>query len=329
MSRASDRQPSLFDTTPGIPAAEPLRSVEGRRASSNTRHGSPRLCVLGSGSGGNCSVIFHDGQAMLIDAGFGPLTVARRLDQAGVHIDAVRAVCLTHLDQDHFRPNWVATLLALKIRVYLHRWHVDHLAQLPDTRPLFDADLVHVFEERDFEPIPGLSVSAVRLAHDNKGTSGFRVTGGGGGGGIGYATDLGHVPDELVRRFAGVDVLAIESNYDPPMQLRSNRPLFLKRRIMGHAGHLSNEQAFDAVRRIADLSADGSPRHVVLLHRSQQCNAPQIIREVFSRDERLSHRVTLTEQRRRSQWFDTFPTAAQRDHPMLPYGHISETNRVR
>ena len=64
--------------------------------------------------------------------------------------------------------------------------------------------------------------------------------------------------------------LAIESNYCPVMQRESPRPGFLKARIMGGSGHLSNEQCAATVRRIA-------PRErVVLLHLSQECNEPAI-----------------------------------------------------
>src|SRR4029077_12704376 len=111
-----------------------------------------------------------------------------------------------------------------------------------------------------------------------------------------YATDLGCVPAELIERFAGADVVAIESNYDPEMQVGSARPLFLKRRIMGQAGHLSNQQAFEAVSAIARRGPAGSPAQVVLLHRSRQCNDPRKVRDVFGQDPELATRVTLTEQ---------------------------------
>jgi hypothetical protein len=67
-----------------------------------------------------------------------------------------------------------------------------------------------------------------------------------------------------------VDVLAVESNYCPRMQLASNRPQFLKDRIMGGAGHLSNQQSARLVRQVSPAS------HVVLLHLSLLCNTPKV-----------------------------------------------------
>lgn len=264
-----------------------------------------QLCVLGSGSGGNSSVVRFGDSAMLLDAGFGPVTTARRLAQAGMTLADIKAVCLTHLDRDHFRNNWARTLTGYGIPVYVHRWHADLLAKHEAACDLKAAGLVRHFADDPFEPAPGITCEPIALAHDTKGTFGYHVQTDGGR--IGYATDLGHAPDALVERFAGVDLLAVESNYDPPMQQHSGRPLFLQRRIMGHAGHLSNEQAFELVCRIVERSASGNPRHVVLLHRSQQCNRPSCIHDVFAREPRIHQRIALTEQRRRSKWFTIEP----------------------
>jgi phosphoribosyl 1,2-cyclic phosphodiesterase len=128
---------------------------------------------------------------------------------------------------------------------------------------------------------------------------------------IGYATDLGRVPSQLIRQFVGVDILAIESNYDPEMQLRSGRPAFLQRRIMGGRGHLSNQQSFDAVQQLFNrciATRNDLPRHVALLHRSRQCNCPNLVREVFSQDSRLPGRLTLAEQFTPTDWMTATPT---------------------
>lgn len=263
------------------------------------------LCVLGSGSGGNATAVRCGDHAMLIDAGFGPVTINRRLQQIGLSLKDLRAVCLTHLDQDHFRPHWVRTLLNHSIRVHLHAWHVRYLERVPGAADLFATNLVNTFESETFEPLPGLSAQSVTLPHDDKGTSAFHLECEGRR--VGYATDLGHVPAELIDAFAGVDILLLESNYDPHMQRTSSRPYFLKQRIMGKHGHLSNEQAFDAVRRIADAGPRGNPQRVVLLHRSAQCNTPELTRRAFESDARFAERLTLTHQRRRSPLIDVQP----------------------
>src|SRR5205823_4877537 len=143
----------------------------------------------------------------------------------------------------------------------------------------------------------------IALAHDQDGSHGFVIEGFGCR--VGYATDLGHVPAELLEHFEGVDLLALESNYDRGMQVNSGRPWFLKQRIMGGRGHLSNEQAYEAIRRLLDRCERKRrplPNHIVLMHRSLECNCPDLVRRLFSRDARIAARLTLAEQFARSPW---------------------------
>ena len=257
------------------------------------------LCVLASGSGGNCSVVRTPAGVMLIDAGIGPRIAARRMDGTGVSVRDVRALCLTHLDGDHFTPNWARTILERNIRVFCHESRVDELIGGCGTQ--LSANVVGF--DSTFEPLDGLALQPILLAHDRAGSCGFVMEGFGCR--IGYATDLGRVPPELIEQFIDLDVLAIESNYDPRMQLESPRPCFLKQRIMGGRGHLSNQQALSAVQGILDrCEIEGArlPSHIVLLHRSRQCNCPRLLRKLFSRDERIARRLTLAEQFERSEW---------------------------
>lgn len=110
---------------------------------------------------------------------------------------------------------------------------------------------------------------------------------------MGYATDLGRVPERLIERLRGVDVLAIESNYCPRMQMVSTRPWHLKQRIMGGFGHLSNEQALEAIAAI-------EPReHVVLLHLSRECNCPSLVARLHAGSD---YALTISDQETATRW---------------------------
>jgi phosphoribosyl 1,2-cyclic phosphodiesterase len=267
------------------------------------------LCVLASGSGGNCTVVRAPTGVMLIDAGVGPRATATRMSDTGVRVRDVSAICLTHLDRDHFGLSWVSTVVRHQIRVFCHASRVADVAEIT-FRNVADAgeakafvEQVVGFEDSPFQPLAELTFLPVHLAHDRDGSHGFVADGFGRR--IGYATDLGHVSAHLLEMFCGVDVLCIESNYDPQMQEASPRPWFLKQRIMGGRGHLSNQQAFDAVRTVLDRCQRRGlalPEHVVLLHRSRHCNCPDLLRALFSRDARIAPRLTLTEQFHRTEW---------------------------
>lgn len=260
------------------------------------------LCILASGSAGNCSVLRGESGAFLIDCGIGPRTTAGRMAALGADLGEVAAICLTHLDRDHFNPNWIRQIIRQGILVFCHEKRIDELAGLGGGDAEF-VRLIRPFNGRPFSPADGIELHPIRLPHDELGSHGFVIEGFGGR--IGYATDLGRASAELVRRFRGLDVLAIESNYDPQMQMNSDRPAFLKRRIMGGRGHLSNSEALDAVRQILDQAqrrGQALPGHIVLLHRSRQCNCPKLLRELFSSDRRIGRRLVLAEQDRPTPW---------------------------
>jgi phosphoribosyl 1,2-cyclic phosphodiesterase len=276
------------------------------------------LCILASGSGGNASVLRTPQGTMLIDAGVGPRTCAKRLEGTGVSVNDIRAICLTHLDYDHINPGWINTIIARGIEVYCHASRVEHLLARVEEWELGSAhpdggkaarlgELVRPFEDEGaFEPLPEVQFRPLAFAHDQDGSHGFLISGQRGR--IGYATDLGRVTEELLSWFCDVHVLALESNYDPQMEEESPRPRFLKQRIMSGHGHLSNHQAYAAVRQILDR-CQRPPAHIVLLHRSRQCNCPKLLRKLFAQDPRIGPRLTLAEQYERTQWLRSQPSA--------------------
>src|SRR3954451_5241139 len=97
------------------------------------------LCVLASGSGGNCSVVRSPGGVVLIDAGLGPRQVARRLAGTDVSVADISAICLTHLDRDHFNPNWLRTIVRRDIRLFCHAEKTGDVLDLAAERGLSPA----------------------------------------------------------------------------------------------------------------------------------------------------------------------------------------------
>jgi phosphoribosyl 1,2-cyclic phosphodiesterase len=271
------------------------------------------LSILASGSSGNCSIVRGEFGAILIDCGIGPRTAAGRMKILGAHPADISAICLTHADSDHFNSNWIREIIGRKIFVYCHEKHIDGVLQ--GAKNLGLSEWIRPFSDGEFEPVAGLAARPIALPHDQLGSYAFVLKGSGGT--IGYATDLGRAHAELLNLLSDVGLLAIESNYDPVMQRDSSRPAFLKRRIMGGRGHLSNEQALSAVREILDRIEKQRrplPRHIVLLHRSRQCNCPQLVRKLFAEDQRIADRLVLAEQDRPTPWLfaaDHQPMVAQ------------------
>lgn len=233
------------------------------------------LTVLASGSRGNAAAIAAGGRRVLVDLGLSPRMLRRRLAMAGAHpLEETTDVVLTHFDHDHLNAGWIGELRSRDWRIWIGRRHLDaaRALGLPSGR---------IEAIRDREPVgDGLSLEPVRTPHDEHGSTAWVIEADDGEATarLGWATDLGRVPDELHERFRDLDALAIESNYDPLLQERSLRPDFLKRRIMGGAGHLSNEESLAAALRIAGAS---SLQAVVLLHLSRECNDPELVRGLW------------------------------------------------
>jgi phosphoribosyl 1,2-cyclic phosphodiesterase len=266
------------------------------------------FCVLASGSSGNCTLVSCNGGGVgkhfLIDAGLSPRATGRRLQALGVSVHDLRAIVLTHLDHDHFHCGWLKAIHKhnLQLRIHLHHRHRHAAWRVGMT--LHCAELF-----KDAASIGDcISIASVLLAHDALGSVGFVVEHHGMR--LGYATDLGRVPDHLFDHFVNLDALAIESNYDRTMQQASGRPWFLKRRIMGGAGHLSNEQAFEAISRIESQS---NLAHVALLHLSRECNDPDLVRTMYARRApHLLDRLIITEQHSPSAILEIKPNRPDR-----------------
>lgn len=102
---------------------------------------------------------------------------------------------------------------------------------------------------------------------------------------VGLVTDLGHLPDGLVRFLGDCETLLLESNHDPDMLADGPYPAHLKRRVGGRLGHLSNGDAGDLLAALGH-----APKRVVLMHLSETNNAPHLARS--SAEAALGHRGT-------------------------------------
>ena len=223
-----------------------------------------RFRVLGSGSGGNATLVEGGGARVLLDAGLGPRQLAERLESSGVDPASLDAVFVSHEHGDHARG----------AAAFSARWGVP----LALTRGTFRAaGLAAAKLPAWVEIAPGetrtirrLAVRAVAVPHDAAAPLAFVVSAGASS--LGHATDLGHLGRGLVEALRGCDAVLVESNYDPAMLRDGPYPWSLKERILGPFGHLSNEDVGRLLRR----GLGEACRTVVLAHLSQKNNHPEL-----------------------------------------------------
>jgi phosphoribosyl 1,2-cyclic phosphodiesterase len=217
-----------------------------------------RVCVLASGSSGNCIHVESATTALLIDAGLSARETLKRMAAAGLDPARLRAVCISHEHADH--------TVGL---VNLHKKHGLALYANGDTaRNIRGAAELpwNLFTSGSPFTIGDIDILPFSLPHDAYDPVGFVLTRGAAR--LGIATDLG-MPTSVAReRLRGCQLVILEANHDETLLHSSFRPWALKQRILGRHGHLSNETA---AALLADIAGD-TLRQVFLAHLSRECN---------------------------------------------------------
>jgi phosphoribosyl 1,2-cyclic phosphodiesterase len=229
-----------------------------------------RVHVLGSGSKGNAVVLESARETVLVDAGFGPRTLAHRMRATGIPPESVSTVIVTHEHFDHIcgaeraaaRFNWKVAATAGTLR-WLSNQGSRTLRVDPQRELLLD----------DF------SIRFFRTPHDASEPVALVATSRSSGARVGIAYDLGRVPGRFASHFAQLDVLLIEANYDDEMLWNGPYPTGVKQRIAGPVGHLSNAQSGSLARSCVHTGL----RHLVLCHLSEVNNTPNIALSTVSR----------------------------------------------
>jgi len=90
---------------------------------------------------------------------------------------------------------------------------------------------------------------------------------------LGILTDLGHATPYVLERLGNLQALLLESNHDSDLLMNSAYPAFLKQRVGGQYGHLSNA----AAAAITSTVLHDGLRHVVAAHLSEQNNRPELV----------------------------------------------------
>ena len=247
-----------------------------------------RVCILGSGSGGNCTVVATNQACVLIDVGFGKRSLQARLRQAGLSHQRIDAVLLTHGHTDHIR-GVQAFLNERDIPVYMNEGTRNEVLELQSISrwESFVADSPFAIGDLCVEPFT--------VSHDAADPVGFRFLTEGSCGAL--ATDLGEVDDSVVKSLSGCDWLILESNHDEDMVKIGPYPWLLKQRLLSHSGHLSNGE----LSRFLSHHFDGQASDIFLAHLSQQNNHPRIAlqsasRALSSRTHRKPWKLHLTHQ---------------------------------
>jgi phosphoribosyl 1,2-cyclic phosphodiesterase len=224
------------------------------------------ITSLNSGSNGNCYYVGNDREAILVDAGISCREIERRMKRLGLSMDKVKAVFVSHEHTDHIRG----------IPVLAHKYKLPVYITAP-TQLHGRLHLSNVIAFTAYEPVSvgDLTVTPFPKLHDASDPYSFIVTCNGVR--VGVFTDIGSPCEHVIRHFSQCHAAFLETNYDEDMLANGKYPYYLKKRISGERGHLSNKQALELFKahRPSYMS------YLFLSHLSKENNCPNLVHDLF------------------------------------------------
>jgi len=247
-----------------------------------------RFCSLGSGSGGNATVVEASAgittSRLLIDCGFSLRELEARLGRAGLTCDDLDAVFVTHEHGDHVG---CAVTLARRfdLPVWMSRGTWDAIG-----RPELPHERLHFARDGQAIVLGDLHLLPYTVAHDAREPLQIRCSDGARD--LGVLTDAGSITPHLLANLQRCDALLLECNHDRGLLAASSYPASLKSRIGGRLGHLSNETAAEI---LAACLHDGL-EHLVAAHLSDRNNTPDLARAALALAcSRLPHEIVVAD----------------------------------
>jgi phosphoribosyl 1,2-cyclic phosphodiesterase len=227
------------------------------------------IASLNSGSNGNCYYVGNNEEAILVDAGISCREIEKRMNGLGLDARRLKAIFITHEHIDHI--SGLPTLVKkYRLPVYITA------GTYRDAGFLLEPGLIHSFTA--FEPVQigALSITAFPKWHDAADPHSIVVSCGGVTAGV--FTDIGAACKNVINYFKQCHAAFLETNYDDEMLANGCYPVFLRNRISGKHGHLSNTQALQL------FTAHKPPfmTHLLLSHLSKENNSPVIAEKLFN-----------------------------------------------
>ena len=226
------------------------------------------ISSLNSGSNGNCYYIGNQEDAVLIDAGLSCRETETRMKRLGLSMSIVKAIFVSHEHTDH-----ITGIPIISKKYNLPVYITD--ATLSNCNIPVQKDLIIPFLAKESVVVGGLSITAFRKSHDACDPHSFMISSGLVN--IGVFTDIGYPGKELIGYFKQCHAAFLETNYCENMLESGSYPRYLKKRISGRKGHLSNTQALE-------LFIKHKPKylsHLLLSHLSENNNDPGLVSKLF------------------------------------------------
>ena len=194
---------------------------------------------IASGSSGNCIFVGSDTTSILVDAGISNKRIEQGLNEIGRKGSELDGIMITHEHSDHVKGLGV---LARKqgVPIYGTKETLDEITKIKSLGE-FPRELLHPIQpDADFS-VGDLEIRPFKIDHDAANPVAYRIQNDHAS--VAVATDMGHYDQYIIDHLQGLDALLLEANHDVRMLETGPYPYYLKQRILGDRGHLSNENA--------------------------------------------------------------------------------------
>lgn len=230
-----------------------------------------RMCSIASGSSGNCIYVGSETTHLLVDVGISGKKTETGLNSLGLTAKDLDGILITHEHIDHINGLGV---IARKygIPLYATKGTIDAIKNTKSVGAI-DDDLFHEVQSDKKLGIKDLVINPMRISHDAADPVAYRISYGNKK--VAICTDLGVYNDYTVESLKGMDALLLEANHDVKMLQVGPYPYYLKQRILGDRGHLSNENSGRLLSRILHDNLE----NIVLGHLSHENNLPELAYE--------------------------------------------------
>ena len=223
-----------------------------------------KLCSIASGSSGNCSYIGSSQAGLLVDAGISGKKIEKGLESIGVDPSSLKGILITHEHSDHIKGVGV---LARKYQLPIYGTAETINAMLKSSSIGRIPEGLFRFVKPDCSfMIEDIQVNPFSISHDAANPVCYTFESENKK--IGYATDLGKYDDYIVKNLKDSNLLFLEANHDVNMLMVGAYPYYLKQRILGDHGHLSNDLS---AKLICELLHD-KLQNIILAHLSKENN---------------------------------------------------------
>lgn len=223
---------------------------------------------LNSGSNGNCYYAGNTSEAVLIDAGICCKEVEDRLQRLALSIQLIKGIVISHEHTDHIK-GVEALAIKYQLPVYITP------STFKNSRLKLPLHLITYFNSGQQITVGELKINTFCKQHDASDPCSFLVEYNNVR--IGIFTDIGSPCTNVINQFKLCNAALLEANYDVEMLSAGRYPVFLKKRISGDQGHLSNTQALE----LFIYNRPSFMSHLFLGHLSQHNNNPAIVEKLF------------------------------------------------